>query len=480
MGHKVLKRVVPRAVLRLQEAVLKRQTLHILERLEAVPNPDRARLAANQLAALRQLLEHAESAIPYWWNRLNVCEPVASPDNPSARLASIPVLTRAEVVRHRDAMLWRDAPGKVLRHTSSGTTDDNLVFFWGRARQSWDRAMRLRGIARHGIQLGDRVLHLWPKQPANGFGETVRHAARSLRDWLTNDVVVDLRPFTPERLDAVLSRCQKYEPALIIAYPSWLVALCEWIRNVRPATRLPTLRRVMCTGEVLFGFQRRLIEETLGVPVFQEYGSQDAGLIAHETASGVLRLNAEQMIVEILRGGVPARPGELGEIVVTHFFTEIMPFIRYATGDVAKQPNHALDSGGESGLPVFPLPEGRTSDMLATTDGAICPMRPVVESLVEHAGLWDFALNQTTPDRVIVLEALGGTRPQGRRGDAEAVLRSFLGSRLNIEWHTGTRFRPLDSGKKRFVCSTTGMKLIAHDQESGLSQARAWPQLLEQ
>ena len=116
-----------------------------------------------------------------------------------------------------------------------------------------------------------------------------------------------------------------------------LTALAERIRAAHPRFRLPSLRFLLSTGEVLFAFQRRRIEETFGVPVYQEYGSQDAGLIAQEDESRTFRLNAEQMVVEVLREGKPAWPGELGEVVITHFHTEIMPFIRYATGDVVHQ-----------------------------------------------------------------------------------------------------------------------------------------------
>jgi phenylacetate-CoA ligase len=473
----MLPRAVRGLILPLQETLLGRETFRIWRELGAYP-PTRERLLRLQRDGLTRLLDHARRHIPYWKNRLEGRLAPALADDPAALLAAVPVLTRAEIQRHREAMRWRDAPGKILTHTSSGTTDDNLCFYWGRARQGWDRAMRLRALARLGVFPGDHILHLWPHSPIRTWREKLAQKLRAVRDWLMNDVVIDLRPFTAERLDAVLRRCQSYRPAVLIAYPSWLVTLGEHVRAAQPHFRWPGLCLILCMGEVLFSFQRRFLEETFGVPVFQEYGSQDAGLIAHEDAQHVLRLNGEQMIVEVLRDGMPARPGELGEVVITHFYTEIMPFIRYATGDVVRQPAQPFLSPSEPGLPVFPVPEGRTSDLLATVDETLCPMRLVVEALVEHAGLREFSLHQTAADQLTILEIAGRNAGVSRRGEVEEMLRSFLGKQLQVEWKSGSQFAPLQSGKRRYVCSPVALRLIAHDRESGVSQARAWPQRL--
>ncbi|HTU89013.1 MAG TPA: hypothetical protein VMF69_02850 [Gemmataceae bacterium] len=470
--------LVRQFLLPLHEAILRRSTFSILRQLETQPEPSRERLVEIQRQGLESILQHAQSQIPYWRDRLKGQLRIAPENDAAALLASVPVLTRAEICRHREAMRWQSARGKTLLHRSGGTTDDNLTFYWGRTRQSWDRAMRYRGLGRQGIFPGDRILHIWPRYPGRGRWGMLKQVLRDWRDRLTNDEVIDLRPLSPERLDAVLRYCVAYRPALLIGYPSWLTALAERIRSAHPRFRLGELRLVLCTGEVLFAFQRRRIAETFGVPVMQEYGSQDAGLIAHEDSAGILRLNAEQMVVEILREGAPVAPGELGEVVITHFYTEIMPFIRYATGDVVRRP--AIDSAAvQTGLPVFPLPEGRTSDVLATTAGEPCPMRPVVESLVEQAGLRDFSLYQPEADQLVILVIEATGMSAHNRPKAEDVLRSRLGKDVRLEWRSGKRFEPFTSGKKRFVCSPAGMRLIGHDKESGRSRARAWPQRLE-
>ena len=458
------------------EWALGRSTLALLEQLESSQHLATPAIRSLQRDGLHQLVGHARRAIPYWRERLSRL-PEKWPDDPATALAAVPVLTRAEIVRDRERMRWPDAPGKVLVHRSGGTTDDNLTFYWSRTRQSWDRAMRYRGLARQGIRPGDRVLHLWPRYPRRTWAGRVKEWLRDLRDRLINDEVFDLRPLDPAQLQAGLATIRRYRPAALIGYPSWLTALAEHIRNHEPHFRLAGLRRILSTGEVLFGFQRRTIEETFQAPVFVEYGSQDSGLIAHEDENGRFRLNAEQMIVEVLRNGAPATPGQLGEVVVTHFYTEVMPFIRYATGDVVRQPAPDEEDRPTQGLPTFPTPEGRTSDLLVDVAGELHPPRPVIDALVEQVGYREFSLFQPLPEEVTVLE-VAGRNPAGRRSEIEAVLRSFLGRSLRVGWESGAGFRPLTSGKRRFTCSPVALERIAHDQESGLRHSRAWRQRL--
>ena len=56
------------------------------------------------------------------------------------------------------------------------------------------------------------------------------------------------------------------------------------------------------------------------------------------------------------------------------------------------------------------------------------------------------------------------------------LLRAMLGQSLRVDWTVGSAFRPLKSGKRRYVCSPVAQAMLAHDRESGMSLSRAWPQ----
>jgi phenylacetate-CoA ligase len=84
-----------------------------------------------------------------------------------------------------------------------------------------------------------------------------------------------------------------------------------------------------------------------------------------------LHLSMENLIVEIVvREGEserPARPGELGEVVLTDLHNFGAPFIRYVTGDLAVQSEPGRCACGRALLRLERI-EGRTTDTLR--DGA--------------------------------------------------------------------------------------------------------------
>ena len=453
-------------LLRLHERLLGRDTFHLLDRLAPIAGD----ISETRLAAAKDLLRHARSGIPYWHSRLKHIDPDVFT---WADLDLIPVLTRGEIVRHREQMRWV-GPGKELVHKSGGTTDDNLTFFWDRQRQSWDRATRMRGLARLGIYPGDRVLHVWPREPSSVAGR-FRRGLRKLRDTVVADPVVDPRPWTDASLERLLKVIDRFRPQAIIAYPSWLMRIARFM-EARSRRTNGMADIILTCGEVLFDHQRTYLEEIMQTPVFQEYGSQDAGLIAHEDSDRVLRLNPEAMAVEVLRGRRRAEPGELGEVVVTHFYTPRMPFIRYATGDVARALHVDVTSPFLQPA-VCPLPEGRTSDLLLSENGDLIATRPIIETLMESTGTELFSLYQPNAESVHVLCV-----PQAGvvlQDIANEVLQSYLGNSVTVIVQQGESFQDLRSGKHRFVCSPAAASKISHDSTSGQELQRSWPQQLE-
>ncbi len=456
------------------EALLRRPTLPILRQLAAETARSDDYIMRYQAQQIAALVQHARAAVPYWRDKSRLGNPPPTSGHPLPQ-NTLPILTRAEIHLHREAMRWPDAPGKLIRHTSSGTTDDNLIFYLDRQRQAWDRALRIRALARLGVQVGEKQLHFWPKFDAGGSLGFLKDTARLVRDRLFNEPVFELRPLTSERMDAALAFLDKYRPGIIVGYPSWLFALAQRrLLNSRGghATLMP--RYILSTGELLYDFQRQAIESAFGARVVEEYGLHDVGLIASEDAAGSWVVNWQHIVVEVLRDGRPARPGEMGEIVVTNLHSHVMPFIRYATGDIVTVPS-AAGAIAPAGPPTLMRIEGRASDVLVTTDGRLHSNRELVDALVRDTGVTEFSLHQTAPDRILCMTIRDGGWI-GQEGRVTELLRSMLGRSLQVSWKIGGAFRPLKSSKRRYVCSPVAQTLLAHDRESGMFLSRAWPQ----
>lgn len=96
------------------------------------------------------------------------------------------------------------------------------------------------------------------------------------------------------------------------------------------------LKTAVLTGEKVPDSLRKIFEEQYGIKTGQIYGTADLGVFAYECEEQSGMHVSEEVYVEIVdpKTGSPVAPGEVGEIVVTHF-DETFPMIRYGTGDLS-------------------------------------------------------------------------------------------------------------------------------------------------
>ncbi|MDP6106970.1 MAG: hypothetical protein QGI33_00850 [Candidatus Brocadiia bacterium] len=131
----------------------------------------------------------------------------------------------------------------------------------------------------------------------------------------------------------ILCVLRRYRPDVLGGYPGTLARLAEAIterdrRDISP-------RILAAGGGVLTGGMHGQIRTGFQAPVYDLYGSYELPLIAWECKeTGELHTCDDGVIVEVLRNGRPAGPGEQGELVGTNLHSFAMPFIRYRQGDV--------------------------------------------------------------------------------------------------------------------------------------------------
>jgi phenylacetate-coenzyme A ligase PaaK-like adenylate-forming protein len=118
--------------------------------------------------------------------------------------------------------------------------------------------------------------------------------------------------------------------------------------------------------------------------VYDTYGSRETMLIAAECAfHRGLHLAEENLVVEIVRDGRQASPGESGMVVVTDLHNYGMPFIRYANGDSATVgPSEPCACG--RGLRRLERVDGRCTETLRDLQGAPVPGMLFISLLNTH------------------------------------------------------------------------------------------------
>lgn len=441
------------SLLKWHEAALGRPTLLIARDLERTQWRSSEELATLQTVKLQRLLDHAYGNCPYYRKRWQ--EKGSVPPNVTD-WQQIPFLTRAELRQHAWPMCWHNMPVRRLRDHTRGTSDDPLIYYWNRHRQAWDKANRLRGHAWHNMSACDRELHLWPVDPPRSRSAKLKSWLRSQRDYLLGELQIDSLFALGEHLAQTWQNWRRFNPVRITAFPSVLTRLIQVGRQVGCRMGNGDLRRFFLTGEVTFPWQRQLIEQELGVPVAENYGVQEVGALAYECDYGSWHTCAESVLVEFMRQGRPARPGELAEVVATGLESLAMPMIRYCTGDIVRVPAGGAWSAQcrcGRGLPIMPPVLGRAADFLEASNGCWVEPATVVESLGSALDNGTYQVSQAADGAVSVNVSSASSRRSGWRLNVMRRMRDLLGSSVRCEIHEVSQIARSAFGKCRYVNS---------------------------
>lgn len=351
-----------------------------------------ARLRNAQYAQADELIRFAYATVPFYRDRLAdyVGDDVetALPE----KFAALPILTREELQREGEAIsspvLPRGHGPKFDVHTSGSSGRPVHVRSTALANIS-NLATALRGhqwfrrdLASSHVSIkvlsSDRE-RIQVKVWATGSSGQAhlysnRVAVRRLYDWLQQD-----------------------RPAHLQCHPSTLQAL---IHRSRAIGEKPIgLRDVRTMGEVLEPGLRALCQAEWGVPVRDNYSSEEFGTLALTCPKhDHLHIQAERAIVEILDDqNRPCAPGETGRVVVTGLLNFATPLIRHELGDRAVV--GAPCSCGR-GLPVIERIIGRERDAVVLPSGdRVFPVLDA-EPLLMKGGVRQYQLIQRNTKRI--------------------------------------------------------------------------------
>ena len=362
-------------------------------------------------------------------------------------LAQFPFLSK-DVIRARLEDLKSSQRRAVQPFTTGGSTGSPVTFYLGPARVSSDVAARQRAESWWGVGIGDRECVFW----GSPLELTKQDRMRAMRDRLLRTKLMSAFEMSAQTMDDYLDQMERHGCVRVFGYPSSIVLLCEHARRRGRDLSKLGVRAVFVTAEYLWDHWRQAIGETFQCPVANGYGGRDSGFIAHECPVGRMHITADRMIVEIVGDdGRVLDPGELGEIVVTHFDTPEMPFIRYRTGDMgALSPE--LCSCGRT-LPLLEKLEGRKSDFIVAPDGRRMHGLSLIYVLRKISGIEQFRITQKAVDRFEVeLITNAAFRPESET-EILAEFEQRLRAPVNVKMRYCAAIPTAKSGKYRYVIS---------------------------
>lgn len=432
----------------MHERVLGRRTFECLSSLETLQWASPDRLADLRLEKLKALLRHARDKIPFYRERFAAAgfdpERVESFED----LAALPPVSKAEIKANLERMIWKDCPGGLIRYNTGGSSGEPLGFYFDKRRQAWDKAARMLTHRWFGHDVGDRELYLW----GSPVELSKQDRLKRLRDALTNELLLSAHDLSKAHLESFHATMARFRPESVFGYPSSISLFCEMCAGQGLDLKGLGVGTIFTTAEVLYEHQRKIIGDSFGgIPVADSYGSREGGFVCQQCPEGSHHVMDPNYILELLTPDGPAKPGEDGEIVLTHLDAWGMPFIRYRTEDMARAGQGRCPCGRT--FSILKDIRGRSTDFVVTPDGRWQHSSSLTYTIRSIEGIERFKIFQEAVDDVRVLIKPSPAYPRDGDERVREGFRKRMGPGVRVTVSHVPDIPRDKSGKYRYVVS---------------------------
>jgi phenylacetate-CoA ligase len=379
--------------------------------------------------SLSRLLKHAYQTVPFYreaWRSIGFkpCGHVTIED-----LRQLPLVTKDDIRTRKGDLVSRAYSDADLQRDYTGGTSGTQTSFYRDRACAPARFGRQWGILEWcGYQPGDKRALVWGAHsdlPQPGVGSALK---RWFRSYASADEVLCCTVMSRAEMLDYHRRLQAFRPSVLYGYPNAMEQFARFV--VREGLARIPAARIFCTAEKLDEGQRLLLQEAFGGEVFDLYCSREHGCVAFECRRHRgFHVDTGNAIVEILRDGRPAEPGESGELVITDLLNYGMPLIRHATADMATAATVPCECG--SPFPFFSSLDGRTTDLLYRPDGSIVAGIMLMDLFMDQPAIAEVQYVQEDPASLDV----NVVRGRGAIADVHAIVesvRSIMGDGIAI------------------------------------------------
>jgi len=269
------------------------------------------------------------------------------------------------------------------------------------------------------------------------------------KDFLSSRYRFSIFDLSDSALEKHLQKFSASKFDYINGYTSAIVQFAKYLKrkDVVLTAVCPTLKACVTTAEMLFDDDRLLLEDHFGIPVINEYGASELGLIAFQNSTNEWQINSETLFVEVLDDTDKVVPhGEKGRIVITSLYNKAHPFIRYDIGDIGK-----LSKNSTLQKPILKTLIGRTNDIVYLPSGkkaAGLTFYYITKSIIEDDGkVKAFVIEQLTKSdfkiRYVSDEEISSEKTQVIKKE----MAHYLEEGLNIQFEKQSQLQQSKSGK---------------------------------
>jgi len=229
--------------------------------------------------------------------------------------------------------------------------------------------------------------------------DRISFVKETVKDFFMHRIRFPVFDLGDDMLSQFLQKFRRNKIHYVYGYTNSILIFANFLfsRGICLVDESPSLKCCIVTSEVCRDEDKKVIEQSFGIPVIREYGASELDVIAIEDRQGRWSVNESNLLIEVLDdNNHPLKFGEEGRLVITSLYNSAMPFIRYDIGDIG-----VLEED-EHGVFLKKL-SGRVNDTILLPSGKKSPgltfyyvSRSILES---SAVLKEFIIRQTALDK---------------------------------------------------------------------------------
>ncbi len=364
---------------------------------------------------------------------------------------NIPVITKADLQIPLQQRLSKGFTTKNCHlHKTSGSSGTPLIFAKDKYAHALTWANFIDRYSWYNINAATSKQARFYGIPLNTLG----YYKERFKDLLANRFRFSVFDLSPNIMAKNVEKFEHTAFDYINGYTSVIVQFAKYLASKQLVLKelCPSLKVCIVTAEMLFDNDKKLLETTLGIPIVNEYGSAELGLIAFNTPDDKWQVNAEDLFVEILDANGNVLPyGEEGRIVITALYNKAHPFIRYDIGDIG-----ALHEDSTLRKPILKHLVGRTSDIAILPSGksaAGLTFYYITKTVIEdHANVKEFIIEQHAVDTFKICYTSEQPLNTEKKNAIMAAITKYLEPNLQVSFEKTEVLQRSKSGKlKQFT-----------------------------
>lgn len=374
---------------------------------------------------------------------------------PFTTWSDLPIMTKKDFQKPLIERLSKGfSPKNVYVNKTSGSSGDPFIFAKDKFSHALTWATNINRFDWHGIDFNKSYQARFYGIPLDFIG----NRKERFKDFLSNRYRFSVFDLSDVVLESFIKKFEIKKFDYINGYTSSIVLFAKFLqkKNIILQHICPTLKVCVVTSEMLFDYDKILLEKQFGVPVVNEYGASELDLIAFQSrglgTEGEWLVNSETLFVEILDENNKALPyGAPGRVVITSLFNKAHPFIRYDIGDIG-----ILDEKSTLKKPILHQLIGRTNDIAILPSGKKSPgltFYYVTKSIIEDDGnVKEFVIKQTKIDAFDIEYVSANELNLAQIQKIEAAITLYLEKGLAFTFIRKEKLERGKSGKlKQFV-----------------------------